>query len=129
MSLRQFCNFRYFWNFGKFRIFKWPFWQLFFVIFGRVDVFYFLEEFEVDGMHPNESTKNRRKGADGLNCKIFVNSKVIFEIYDKNYPRKKISCLSDYFKIFVIQLVRSLDICLWLIKLCFDTCKLQACSL
>ena len=36
-------------------------------------------------MRPNESTKNGRTGAHGLNCKIFVNSKAIFEIYEKNY--------------------------------------------
>ena len=30
----------------------------------------FLVEFEVDGMRPNESTKNGRKGAHGLNWKI-----------------------------------------------------------
>ena len=54
-------------------------------IFGKVDVFYILIEFEVDGMRPNESTKNGRKAAHGLNCKIFVNSKVFFEINEKNY--------------------------------------------
>ena len=36
-----------------------------------------------------ESAKNGRNGAHGLNCIIFVNSEVIFEIYDKNYPIKK----------------------------------------
>ena len=54
------------------------------MIFGQVDVFYILVEFEVDGMRPNESTKNGRKGAHGLNCKIFVNFDAIYEIYDKN---------------------------------------------
>ena len=39
-------------------------------------------------MRPNESTKNGRKGAQGLNCKIFVNSEIIFETDDKNYPSK-----------------------------------------
>ena len=69
---------------------KWPkILVTFLVIFGQVDVSYILVEFEVDGMRPNESTKNRRKGAHGLNCKIFVNFKAIFEIYDKNYPGKK----------------------------------------
>ena len=65
MSLRKFWNCRNFWNFGKFWIFKRPFWregqkywQFFFVIFGQVDVFYILVEFEVDGMRPNKSTKN-----------------------------------------------------------------------
>ena len=56
-------------------------------------------KYEVDGMRSNESTKNGQKGAHGLNCKIFVNFEVIFEIYDKNYHRKKFSCLRQ-FKIF-----------------------------
>ena len=69
---------------------KWPkILAIFFVIFGQDDGFYILVEFEVDGMRPNESMKNGRKGAQGLNCKIYVNFKVIFEIYDKNYSRGK----------------------------------------
>ena len=70
-----FENFR---NFFNFWILKWPFWrngqkywQLLFVIFCQVDFFYILVEFEVDGMRPNEFTKNGRKGAHGLNSKIF----------------------------------------------------------
>ena len=47
------------------------------MIFDQVDVFYILVEFEVDGMRLNESPKNGRKGAQGLNCKIFVNFKAI----------------------------------------------------
>ena len=69
--------------------------NFFFVIFGQVDVFYILVEFEVDGMRPNESTKNGQKGAHGLNCKI---------------------CLSDNFKIFVIQPVWSIQYGPWLYK-------------
>ena len=68
-------------------MFKWQFfrngqkyWQFF---FGQVHVFYFLVQFEDDPMRPNESTKNGRKGAHGLNCKIFVNSEAISEVYDK----------------------------------------------
>ena len=38
-----------------------------------------------------------RPGAHGLNCKIFVNSELIFEIYDENYSKKKISCVYDTF--------------------------------
>ena len=53
------------------------------MIFGQIDVFYILVEFEVDGMRPNESTKNRQTGAHGLNWKIFVNLKVIFEIWEE----------------------------------------------
>ena len=47
----------------------------------------FFVEFESDRMSPRESAKNGRMGA---NCKIFVDSEVKVEIYDKNYPRKKI---------------------------------------
>ena len=61
-------------------------------------------------MSPRESAKNGRIGAHGLNCKIFVNSEFRFEIYDKNYPMKKNSCLSDHFEIFVTQPGRSLNI-------------------
>ena len=39
------------------------------MIFGQVDVFCSFVEFEVDGMRPNESTKNGRNGAHGLNGK------------------------------------------------------------
>ena len=59
MSFRKFLNFRnfciYIHNIGNF-----------FVIFGQIDNFYILVEFEVDKMCPNESTKNERKGAQGL---------------------------------------------------------------
>ena len=67
-------------------------------------------EFESDRMSPRESTKNGRIGAHGLNCKIFINSEFRFEIYDKNYPMKKNSCLSDNFEIFMIKPVWSLYI-------------------
>ena len=63
------------------------------MIFDENDVLYILLEFETDRMSPRESAKNGRIGAHGLNCKIFVNSEFRFEIYDKNYPMKKISCL------------------------------------
>ena len=59
------------------------------MIFGQSVVLYILGEFEGDRMSPRESAKNGRNGAHGLNCKIFVNFEVEFEIYDKNYPRKK----------------------------------------
>ena len=59
------------------------------MIFDENDVLNILVEFESDRMSPRESAKNGRIGAHGLNCKIFVNSELIFEIYDKNYPRKK----------------------------------------
>ena len=62
----------------------------FFRDFHEDDVLYILVEFETDRISPRESAKNGRNGANGLNCIIFVNSEVIFEIYDKNYPMKKI---------------------------------------
>ena len=63
--------------------------NFFFVIFDEKYVLYILVEFESDRVSPRESAKNGRIGADGLNCKIFVKSELISEIYDKNYPRKK----------------------------------------
>ena len=81
-----------------------------FVIFILDNALYILVEFENDRRGPRENPKNRRIGAHELNCKIFVNSELGFEIYDKNYPRKKNSCLYDMFEIFVIEPVRSLVI-------------------
>ena len=66
------------------------------MIIVKNGVLYILIEFESDRI----STKNGRKGAHGLNCKIFVNFEAIFEIYDENYSRKSISCLSDDFEFF-----------------------------
>ena len=59
------------------------------VILCQNDLLYILGQFEGDQISPRESAKNGRNGAHGLNCIIFVNSEVIFEIYDKNYPIKK----------------------------------------
>ena len=59
------------------------------MIFNENDILYILVKFETDRMSPRESAKNGRIGAHGLNCIIFVNSEFRFEIYDKNYPRKK----------------------------------------
>ena len=70
------------------------------MIFDENDVLYILLEFETDRMSPRESAKNGRNGAHGSNCKIFVNSEFRFEIYDKNYPIKKISGLSADFEFF-----------------------------
>ena len=75
---------------------------IFFVIFDEDDILYILVEFEDNRISPRKSTENGRIGAHGLNCKIFVNSELLFEIYDKNYSKKKISCLYDTFEIFVI---------------------------
>ena len=59
------------------------------MIFDENDVLYILVEFETNRMSPRESAKNGRNGTHGLNCKIFLNFELGFEIYDKNYPRKK----------------------------------------
>ena len=66
----------------------------FFVIFDENDFLFILVEFESDRMSPRESAKNGRIGAHGLNCIIFVNSELRFEILDKNYPMKKKSHVS-----------------------------------
>ena len=52
------------------------------MIFDENDVVFFLVDFESDRISPRESAKNERIGADGLNCKIFVNFELKFEIYD-----------------------------------------------
>ena len=74
----------------------------FFVIFDEDDILYILVEFERDRISPRQSGKNGRIGAHELNCKLFVNSKLKFEIYDKNYPMKRIPSLYDTFEIFAI---------------------------
>ena len=41
--------------------------------------------------------ENGRIGANGLKCQICFNSELIFEIYDKNFPRKKnFMCLRPF---------------------------------
>ena len=67
MSLRNLWNFR---NFSNFDV-------------------YILVEFESDQMSLRKSNDNGRNGAYGFNSIIFVNSKLIFEICDENYPLKK----------------------------------------
>ena len=62
----------------------------FFVIFDENNIFFILVKFETHRMSPRESAENGRNGAHGLNCIIFFKSELIFEIYDKNYPMKKI---------------------------------------
>ena len=62
---------------------QWP--QIIFFVIVVSWCLLFLVEFEDDGMRSNESTKNGRKGAHVLKCKIFVNSKTIFQIYDKKF--------------------------------------------
>ena len=54
------------------------------MIFYENDALYILVEFESDQMCPSESAKIGRMGAHGLNCKIFVNSELIFKIFDEN---------------------------------------------
>ena len=84
-----------FWQFLRFQMAIW-FWQLllnglkychFFVIFVENDVLYILEELESDPISPRESPKNGRIGAHRLNFEIFVNSELLFEIYDENFVR------------------------------------------
>ena len=60
------------------------------MIFDEDNVFYILVEFGSDRMSPREGAKNGRIATQGLNCKIFVDSELIFGIYDENYPVKKI---------------------------------------
>ena len=57
-------------------------------------------------MRPNECTKNGRKGAHGLNCKIFVNFEAIFESTTKITLGKNISCLSDDFEFLPLNHLR-----------------------
>ena len=47
-----------------------------------------------------KSAKDGQIGAQGLECKIFVWSGVIFGSYEKNTPGKKL-CVSDTFELFV----------------------------
>ena len=62
---------------------------IFFEIFVEDDVLHILAEFESDPMSPGASARNGPICAHGLKCIIFVNSELIFEIYDENYSRKK----------------------------------------
>ena len=55
------------------------------MIFIQDNALYILIEFENDWSSPRENAKNGQIGAHGLNCKIFVNPELGFEIYD---PRK-----------------------------------------
>ena len=55
-------------------------------------------EFESDRMCARESAKNGRIGANGFNCKIFVNSEFRFKIYDEIYPLKKFHVSPTIFK-------------------------------
>ena len=71
---------------------------IFFVIFNQNNVLLILVEFESDRMGPRESAKNGRIGAYGLKCRIFLDSELIFEIYDKNNPREKIYVLTMILK-------------------------------
>ena len=59
-------------------------------------------------MPPNESTKKGRKTLRGNTTKISSILRSFLKYLTKNTLGKKISCLSDNFKIFVIQPVRFL---------------------
>ena len=71
------------------------------MIFDEDDVLFLLLEFENDLMSPHESAKNGRIGANGLNCFFLILSSYFKSTKKKNYFWQKISCLSDYFEIFV----------------------------
>ena len=66
------------------------FWTFSPVSVDEDDTLYILVEFESDRISPRECAKIGRMDAHGLNCKIFVNSELIFEIYDENYTRKMV---------------------------------------
>ena len=66
------------------------------MIFIQVNVLFIFVEFESDRVSPCVSAKNGRIGAHGLKCKICVISQLIFEIYDKNYFRKKCKSLRHF---------------------------------
>ena len=78
---------------------------IFFVIFDNDNALYILAEFESDWTSSRESAKNGRNGAHGLNCKIFVNSELIFEIYDENKTKKKLQ--NDSSHVFWLYLSQS----------------------
>ena len=54
-------------------------------------------EFESDRISPRESANNGRNGAHGLNCKIFIISELIFEIYDETWSLFAFFTLTDSF--------------------------------
>ena len=51
-----------------------------FFIFDKDDALYILVEFESDRISPRESTINGQIYAHRWNCKILVNSELLFEI-------------------------------------------------
>ena len=92
MSLRHFWNFRNFWNFANFEISNANYGQMTIIIaifswfLMRMASSIFWYSFRVIGRVLAKVPKNGRIGAHGLNCKIFVNSELRFEIYDeKNF--------------------------------------------
>ena len=104
-------KFSWFLKFCQFLRFKVTIWinrheySHFFVIIVENGVLYILIEW-LDNI--SRKCQKWTICAHGLNCIILINSELIFEIYDENYPKKKISCLSDDFEIFVTQPGRSL---------------------
>ena len=65
--------------------------------FYQGNVLFIFVQFERDRICPRESAKMDELTLTGQNA-IFLNSELIFEIYDKNYLGKKNSCLYDPFK-------------------------------
>ena len=80
-------------------IWFWQFWLNdhcychFFVIFVQNDVLLILVEFYIDWKSPRKSGRN---GAHGLNCIIFINTKLIFEINGEKYYMKKFMSLRHF---------------------------------
>ena len=77
-----------FWQFLKF--------QMAILLKKAKNIGSFFLDFEGSRMSPRKSAKNEENGAHGLNSIIFVNFKLIFEIYDKNYSRKKFLSLRHF---------------------------------
>ena len=80
-------------------IWFWQFWLNnhcychFFVIFVQNDVLLILVEFYIDWKSPRKSGRN---GAHGLNCIIFINTKLIFEINGEKYYTEKFMSLRHF---------------------------------
>ena len=79
-------------NFGSFLDFKWQFplnhhkyCQFYFVIFVQNDVFFIPVEFESDQIRPREGPKMDKSALRGYFAKFFVNSELIFGIYDEKF--------------------------------------------
>ena len=75
--------------------------NFFFVIFGQINLFYILAEFEVDVMRPNDSAKMDKRALKGQ-IENFLSISRTFLISTTKINLEKTS-LSDNLKIFMIQ--------------------------